>query len=183
MNLPHHYNGISLDFEPVTTSIRAGDGDDIDLGRGIKLQFYLTPGHTRCSLSTYIPALDALFPADALPFPANENDKLIVTANHDYDDYIRSLEKLLPLRINLIGYEHGGMITGEDAATMISKSLAVTMEQRQRIRERFDELKNLDLLVNEIAQKYHALDFFSMAPLDLIRSQISRMVRSALGMI
>ncbi len=183
MKLPHEHNGISFDFEPVPTSIRAGDGDCLDLGNGITLQFYLTPGHTRCSLSTYIPALKALFPADALPFPANGNHKLIVTANHDYGDYIRSLEKLLPLTIDLIGYEHGGMITGEDASTMISRSLAVTLEQRQRIRERFEELKDLNQLVDETAQKYHALDFFNMAPLDIIRATTSRMVRSALGMI
>lgn len=183
MKLPNHHNGISLDCEPVATSVRAGDGVHIDLGRGLTLQFYATPGHTRCSLSTYIPALEALFPADALPFPAGGNDKLIVTANHDYDDYIRSLEKLLPLSIKLIGYEHGGMITDEDAATMISRSLSVTLEQRQRIRERFEELNDLDMLVDEITRRYRALDFFSMAPFDLIRATISRMVRSALGMI
>ena len=91
--------------------------------------------------------------------------------------------QLLLLSIRLIGYEHGGIITGEDAATMISRSLAVTLEQRQRIRERFEELQDLELLVDETAQKYHALDFFSMAPLEVIRAMLSRMVRSALGMV
>lgn len=183
MNLPHQYDGIPLDFESIPTSIRASDGDSLDLGRGITLRFYSTPGHSRCSLSTYIPALKALFPADALPFPEDGGDKLVVTANHDYDDYIRSLEKILPLPITLIGYEHGGMITGEDAAAMIPKSLSATLQQRRRIRERYEELKDLDRLVDEITGKYHSLELFSMAPTDIMRATMRRMVRSALGMI
>jgi glyoxylase-like metal-dependent hydrolase (beta-lactamase superfamily II) len=182
MKQPHWYNGTSLDFEPIPVSIRVSDHDYLDLGDGITLQFYLTPGHSRCSLSTYVPALEALFPADALPFPEN-GDKLIVTANHDYDDYIRSLEKLQALSIRLIGYEHGGTLTGEDAATIIPRSLAATREQRDRIRERYDELKDLDLLVDEIAGKYHSLQLFRLVPPAVLRAIIDRMVRSALEMV
>ncbi len=180
MKLPHQYKGVSLDFESIPTSIRVSDGDALDLGSGITLRFYSTPGHSRCSLSTYVPALESLFPADALPFPENGNDKLIVTASHDYDDYIRSLEKLLPLPIRLIGYEHGCMLTGEDAAKMIPKSLAAAMQQRQRIRERYDELGDLDLLVDEIAGKYLSLEFFNLVPPAIMRAMTDRMVRSAL---
>ncbi len=183
MKLPHQYDGTSLDFEPIPASIRVSDGDCLDLGCGITLQFYLTPGHSRCSLSTYVPALNALFPADAVPFPENGSAKLVVTANHDYDDYIGSLEKLLPLPINLIGYEHGGVLTGEDAEKMIPRSLAATLEQRQRIRERYAELKDLDLLVDELAGKYHSLELFSLVSPAIMRAMTDRMVRSALGMI
>jgi glyoxylase-like metal-dependent hydrolase (beta-lactamase superfamily II) len=182
MKRPHHYDGTSLDFEPIPVSTRVSDGDCLDLGGGITLQFYLTPGHSRCSMSTYVPAIHGLFPADALPFPEND-DKLIVTANHDYDDYIRSLEKLQELSIALIGYEHGGTLTGEDAATIIPRSLAATVQQRERIRERYDELKDLDPLVDEIAGKYQSLQLFSMVPPALLRAIINRMVRSALGMV
>ena len=182
MKRPHQYNGISLGFEPIPASIRVSDGDSLDLGCGISLRFYLTPGHSRCSLSTYVSALKALFPADALPFPENGGDKLVVTANH-YDDYIRSLEKLQGLPINSIGYEHGGMLTGEEAATMIPRSIAATLQERQRIRERYDELKDLDRLVDEIAEKYLSLEFFSLVPPAFMRAMTDRMVRSALGML
>ncbi len=183
MNLPGEYKGMSLDFEPIPVSLRAGDGDSLDLGGGITLRFYSTPGHSRCSLSTYIPELRALFPADALPFPEPGSDKLTVTASHDYDDYVRSLEKLLLLPIELIGYEHGGMITGEDAAMMIPKSLAATLQQRRRIRDRYDELKDLDRLVDELAGKYQSLELYSMVSSDVMRATMHRMVRSALGMV
>jgi glyoxylase-like metal-dependent hydrolase (beta-lactamase superfamily II) len=183
MNLPHQHDGISLNFESIPVSIRAGDGDCLDLGGGITLMFYSTPGHSRCSLSTYVPELKAIFPADALPFQENGSDRLIVTANHDYDDYIRSLEKLLLLPIAFIGYEHGGTITGADAATMVSRSLDATLQQRSRIRERFEELKDLELLVDEIAGKYHSLKFYRLVPADIMRAMTHRMVRSAIGMM
>jgi glyoxylase-like metal-dependent hydrolase (beta-lactamase superfamily II) len=183
MSLPLHYNGISLDFEPITTSIRAGDGDSIELGNDITLRFYLTPGHSRCSLSTYLPSLGALFPGDALPFPEHGSDKLLVTANHDYDDYIRSFEKMLPLPISLIGYEHGGIIIGEDAKSIIPRGLTATLEHRQRIKERFEELNDLDPLVDEIAEKYLRAELFRAVPPDIMRAMTHRMVRSALGLI
>lgn len=182
MQSPHSYEGTSLDFEPIPVSIRVGDDDCLDLGDGITLQFYLTPGHSRCSLSTYVPALEALFPADALPFPEN-GDKLVVTANHDYDDYICSLEKLQALSVALIGYEHGGTLIGEDAATIIPKGLAATRQERKRIRERYDELKDLDQLVDEITEKYRSLKLFSMVPVPVLRAIIDRMARSALDMV
>lgn len=179
---PHSYDGISLDFEPIPVSIRVSDDDCLDLGDGITLRFYLTPGHSRCSLSTYVPALEALFPADALPFPEN-SDSLVVTANHDYDEYICSLEKLQALSVGLIGYEHGGTLTGEDAAAIIPKGLEATRQQRERIRERYDALKDLDQLVDEITDKYHSLKLFSMVPSAVLRAIIDRMVRSALEMV
>ena len=55
-------------------------------------------------------------------FRKTEAKQLIFTANHDYDDYIRSL-KTPSTSIALIGYEHGGMLAGKDAATMIPRSL------------------------------------------------------------
>jgi len=183
MGMPHHYKNISLDFEPIPISIRADDGDSLDLGNGIELLFYLTPGHSRCSLSSFIPALGALFPADALPFPEDGSDKLVVTANHDYDDYIHSLEKMLPLPVTMIGYEHGGMIVGEDAATMISRGLSATLQHRRRIRERFEELNDLELLVEEIAGKYLSLELFSSVSPDIMRAMMRRMVLSALKML
>ena len=181
MKKPHCYNGISLDFQPIPVSHRVSDGDCLDLGSGIALQFYSTPGHSRCSLSTYIPTL-ALFPADALPL-LKDGDKFIVTANHDYDDYIRSIEKLQTLGVDLIGYEHGGMLSGADVATIVPKSLAATLQQRQRITQLYDKHHDLDQLVDEITEKYNAAEFFDMVPPAVMRASMNRMVRSALGMI
>jgi len=183
LNCPHSFNGISLDFRPIAVSLRIGDGNQLDLGGGLSLRFYQTPGHSRCSLSVYVPELEALFPADSVPFPETRTDKLTVTANHDYDDYIRSLEKLKPLSTRIVGYEHGGVLTGNDAEAIIPRGLAATHQQRERIRKRYEELKDFERLVEEMAEKYHSLQLFRLVSSDVMHAIIEKMVKSALGLV
>lgn len=179
---PHSINDVPLDFHAIPIDMEVGDGDRLDLDNGLSLQFFLTPGHSRCSLSVYVPELKALFPADAVPFPEEGKRELTVTANHDYDDYIQSLEKLQGLDIEMVCYEHGGVLTGEDAADIIPRSLEATLQQRERIQKRYEELKDFDRLVEETAEKYQALELFRLVPADAMRAITKQMVRSALGL-
>lgn len=180
---PRSYQGTSLDFEPIEAKIKVNSTDQIDLGQGLSLRFYLTPGHSRCSLTTYVPEIKALFPADAVPIPDPQGNGLTVTANHDYDDYIASLKLLEPLPIDFIGYEHGGYLTGGEAETIIPRGLAATRKQRQRIVKRYEALNDLPALVAEIAVKYQATELFKLVPGKVMRAIIDRMVRSALGRV
>ena len=183
LNRPHIHDGISLDFHSFPIERQVADGDQIELGGGLTLQFYLTPGHSRCSLTAYVPELNAMFPADAMPFPEPGKRVLTVTANHDYDEYIHSLEKMESLPIRLVAYEHGCVLIGEEAAAIIPKSLAATRGQRQRIQKRHEELQDIDLLVEEMTEKYRSLELFQQVPLDIMRAITERMVKSALGLI
>ena len=180
---PHAFEGIPIDFSPIPIAVEVGDGDQLDLGRGLSLQFYMTPGHSRCSLSVYIPELEALFPADSIPAPETGKRELTVTANHDYDAYLHSLEKLEPLSIRLVCYEHGGVLTGEDAAEIIPRGLEATRLQRSRIQKRFEELQDFDLLVGEVSDKYQQLELFRLVPAGLMRAITERMIKSALGWV
>lgn len=45
------------------------DGDVIDLGCGLKLQVFHTPGHSRGSISLLLLGYQALFSGDAIPVP------------------------------------------------------------------------------------------------------------------
>ena len=82
-----------------------------------------------------------------------------------------------------MGYEHDGVLTGEEAAAIIPKSLAATHDQRHRIRKRYEELQDIDLLVEEVAEKYRSLELFQPVPFDIMRAITKRMVKSALGLI
>ena len=115
--------------------------------------------------------------------PDSGGQDLTVTANHDYDDYIKSLELLEPLSVRLVGYEHGGVLTGPDAETIIPRGLAATHRQRQRIVDRYAVIGNVEELTEEIADKYMELDLFKMLPRDTLLAILGRMVRSALKMI
>ena len=183
LDLPLHHDGYSLAFDPIVVDHQVHDNDSLNLGRNLSLRFFLTPGHSRCSLTTYVPEQMALFPADAVPMPLDHGKKLIVTANHDFDDYLNSLIKLHPLAIKWVGYEHNGVLTGADAETIIQRSLDATQQQRQRIVTLFDNVQDLDRVVTEIAAKYKALMIFKEVPDPTMRAIVQRMVRSALGQV
>ncbi len=180
---PHSFDGYSLEFGPIPVWREVGDLDEIRLGEEMVLRFYVTPGHSRCSLSVYVPSEQALFPGDSVPAPEAGKRELTVTANHDYNDYLNSLRKLEDLSIRLVGYEHGGVLTEEDVEGIIPRSIAATLEQRERIRKRFGELQDLDRLISETAEKFHALELFRLVPSDLMKAITARMVKSALDMV
>lgn len=178
----HCYDAVPLDFEAVCVAHRVGDGDMIDLGEGLTLRFIATPGHSRCSMSVYIPEREALFPGDSIPTPKPGGIELTVTANHDYSDYLSSLEKLAPLPIGMVAYEHGGALTGEDADDIVGRGLEASLRQRERIRKRFFQLGDLESLVEETTVKYQTVELFQLVPDGVLRSIVRKMVSSALAM-
>jgi glyoxylase-like metal-dependent hydrolase (beta-lactamase superfamily II) len=176
---PDH-GGIPLDFTEIPVAHPMDDGAELPLGRGLTMRFFDTPGHSRCSMSAYVPQLQALFPGDSVPYPEPGRTELTVTANHDFSDYLTSLEKLATLPIEIVGYEHGGALTGPDARGIIGRGQEAARRQRDRIRDRFRELGDLDALVAELAGKYQTLELFQLVPGEAMRAIVRRMVQSAL---
>lgn len=176
----HDHGGIPLDFDEIPVAHPMSDGGELPLGRGLTMRFFATPGHSRCSMAAYVPELQALFPGDSIPYPESGRTDLTVTANHDFSDYLASLEKLATLPIEIVGYEHGGAITGEDARGIIGRGQEAARRQRDRIRDRFRELGDLDALVAELAGKYQTLELFQLVPGEAMRAIVRRMVQSAL---
>jgi glyoxylase-like metal-dependent hydrolase (beta-lactamase superfamily II) len=177
----HSHDGIPLGFAAIPVSHPVGDGAELELGGGLTLRFYATPGHSRCSMSVYVPELAALFPGDSIPYPEAGRTELTVTANHDYGDYLESLRKLEGLPLEFVAYEHGGALLNGKARDVVTRGLEAALRQRDRIRKRFEELGDVELLVEEISGKYGALELFQLVPGDAMRAIVQRMVRSALG--
>jgi len=180
LGMAHSHEGIPLDFANIQVALPMGDGDGLDLGEGLRLQFFETPGHSRCSISVYLPGRRILFPGDAIPFPEPSRNELTVTANHDFPDYLSSLEKLRPLSINMVAYEHCGVLNGNDAREIISRGLDASLRQRERIRARFHELGDAERLVEEMVAKYQAVELFRLLSVDVLTPIIRRMVLSAI---
>jgi len=180
LKMAHSHDGVSLDFTDIHVAHPMGDGDGLDLGGGLSLQFVDTPGHSRCSLSVYLPERRILFPGDAIPFPERGRNELTVTANHDYPDYLSSLEKLRPLSIDMVAYEHCGMLNGNGAKDIVSHGLDASRKQRERIRARLQELGDAERLVDETVAKYQTVELFRLLSVDVLRPIIRRMVLSAI---
>ena len=77
---PHSHEDVPIDFDLVPVAHRMNDGDELDLGRGLTLRFLSTPGHSRCSMTAYVPELKALFPGDSIPYPESGRSDLTVTS-------------------------------------------------------------------------------------------------------
>lgn len=176
----HTHEGISLEFASIPVDRQVSEGDELSLGRGLTLRFWETPGHSRCSMSVYVPEKRALFPGDAIPYPEQGRAGLTVTANHDYADYLQSLEKLERLAVDVVAYEHGGVLVGDEARGIVARGAQAAREQRDRIRTRYAELGSLDLLVAETAEKLQGVELFRMVSGDVLSAIVGRMVKSAL---
>jgi glyoxylase-like metal-dependent hydrolase (beta-lactamase superfamily II) len=68
------------------------DGDVIDLGCGLKIQVFHTPGHSRGSLSLLLLGYMALFPGDAIPVAGE------MPIYEDASDSVVSLKKLRDIK-------------------------------------------------------------------------------------
>jgi glyoxylase-like metal-dependent hydrolase (beta-lactamase superfamily II) len=128
------------------------DGDEVELEDGIKIQAIATPGHTRDTVSYYLPELRTLVGSEA----AGSFDRFFSVRPvflSSYDDYLSSLEKLKGLRIDLLLLGHFYALT-EDAQGMIPRAIEATRTFGKRIE---DDLKALggdqDAVVKKIFQE------------------------------
>jgi glyoxylase-like metal-dependent hydrolase (beta-lactamase superfamily II) len=121
-----------ISFDALQVDVLLEDGMDFDLGGGLGFRVVATPGHTRDSISFYIPKLKALITGEAIGV-YDRNMTIHPEFLASYHDYLASLEKLACLETELLLLGHYFTLTGEDARTYIAKSIARTKIFRKRI--------------------------------------------------
>jgi glyoxylase-like metal-dependent hydrolase (beta-lactamase superfamily II) len=127
-----------VELEPVKFEHHLEDGDRFDLG-GVTCEVHEVPGHTRDSLAFFIPEMGALFAGEAHGFPEPaEEDGVQVEFLSSYDDYLRSLDKMIALRPRMIGMAHLWIYTDDDAAEYLQRSLRATPRYRRLIERYLD---------------------------------------------
>jgi glyoxylase-like metal-dependent hydrolase (beta-lactamase superfamily II) len=112
--------GYDVDWRDDITGTTVGEGSKIDLG-GVTLSILETPGHTNCSVTAYEPSLKALFPSDAAGIPYG--NLLFPSMNTNANQFLESLEKMKPLPVSIFCADHYGYITGDEAATVVDRSI------------------------------------------------------------
>ncbi|MFA5179965.1 MAG: MBL fold metallo-hydrolase [Syntrophales bacterium] len=108
------------------------EGMEIDLGGGLICRVITTPGHTRDSLSFYIPAMKALITGEAVGV-FDSNFTIHPEFTSSYKDYMDSLNKLAALDIEILMMSHFFTLTSEDARGYIKKSIDKTEIFKERI--------------------------------------------------
>ncbi|MFZ0945146.1 MAG: MBL fold metallo-hydrolase [Syntrophobacteraceae bacterium] len=155
--------GFDLEWRTDIEPLPVREGDTIDLGR-IGLKIYETPGHSNCSISAYEPDEGVLFASDAMGIPFL--DKLFPCMNTNIDQYLNSLEKLRPLKVNVFCADHYGYITGDEAEAIVSETIKEALSLKAHLYEMFRRNPlDLDSAAREITSSfYQQMPGFCISP-------------------
>lgn len=124
--------GEDIAFDALPVDMPLKDGMHVDLGGGAGFQVIATPGHTRDSISFYIPKYRALITGEAIGV-FDRNMTIHPEYLASFRDYLASLEKLARLDVDIILMSHYFTLTGEDARRYLPRSIARTAAFRARI--------------------------------------------------
>lgn len=130
------------------------DGDTLDLGQDVIAQFFQVPGHSKCCVATYFPKFKALFPTDTTPHPVGEWTNLTFpSAQHSFAQYVESLKRLNTFDVEILGLDHHGVLTGEDASEFLAMGLRRTLAFQDMVLKRYEETGDIDLISRELTHE------------------------------
>ncbi len=142
------FKEIDFSFKPFKIDFKVHDGEKFDLGN-ITIEVIYTPGHTRDSVSYYIPEIKAIFFGEAGGVP-DMSGRIQPEFTSSFELYLESLERMKQLEIDVIGLAHGGIIWGYDAKNYIKNSIEATKRCRNRIVSYFNETGSIEKVVERI---------------------------------
>jgi glyoxylase-like metal-dependent hydrolase (beta-lactamase superfamily II) len=117
-------------FEPFDVDRTLADGDVVSLGDNLAVQVIATPGHTRDSVSYYVPEKKILLTSEAAGIP-DQSGYIYIDCLVDYDLYHHSHRVLSALEVEVLCLGHRVALTGEDAR----RHMAASLIQCERFRE------------------------------------------------
>ena len=110
-------------FEPFEVDIALSDGDRLELSDELILEAMETPGHTRDSLSYFIPRNNILLCSEAAGIP-DAAGYVVSEALVDYDQYFKSLMRLSRVNCEVLCLGHRQALTGMDVRRYFQQSIA-----------------------------------------------------------
>lgn len=147
---------LGLDFEQIVVDEGVREGDVIDLGEGVGVRIIEMPGHSSCSITAYVESLKALFPSDAAGIPG-EGEEIFPSGNEDFLLYQKSLEKLLPLKVEILGAARNGALVGKEAGEFIPRSIEAAERMRQEVIQQFQGLENIEKKLIQVARERYEI--------------------------
>lgn len=130
------------------------DGECLDLGRGVRVEFYEVPGHSKCCLATYVPGCKALFPSDTMPHPMQVwNELTLPSAQYDFPAYVASLRRLNQFDVDILGLDHYGVLLGVQAGEFMRRGLERTIAFGERVAEMYRNSNDLDAVSREVTRE------------------------------
>jgi glyoxylase-like metal-dependent hydrolase (beta-lactamase superfamily II) len=181
MGLTGWLEGMELEWRDNLLGRTVSEGTTMDLG-GMNIQIFETPGHSSCSISAYVPEMEALFPSDGGGIPYGET--IIPSGNSNFTRYQQSLEKLKTLKGDIFCADHYGYVTGQEAECYIARSIDAAGEKRAVIEALFRRTGSIDATVNTLMEDAYTSnpDYFLAPEISAgIYRQTVRHIAAALG--
>jgi glyoxylase-like metal-dependent hydrolase (beta-lactamase superfamily II) len=145
----------NLDFDAIPVDRVVKEGDRVDLGNGIIVEFIETPGHSSCSIAAYVAELKALFASDAAGI-SNEKGVIYPIGNDNFAQFQKSLAKLNQYEVEILCAPRNGAFLGEDGREFISKTIRAAEQLRQEVKERFAEMGDRERVAGELCERIYA---------------------------
>ncbi|NWF93909.1 MAG: MBL fold metallo-hydrolase [Syntrophaceae bacterium] len=146
------YSLYDLDWRDDVMGGALRDGDRLDLG-GIEAHILETPGHSSCSITTYLPEWKVLFPSDGGGIPFDQT--IVTSGNSNYTKYQQSLERLKPLEVEYYCADHYGYVTGEEAKEFIPKTIERAKQLRRRMEEAYRSTRDIDRAAEKLVASFY----------------------------
>ena len=109
-------------FAPFEVNITLTDGESLELSDDLSIQAMETPGHTRDSLSYFIPQKKILLCSEAAGIP-DASGYVVSEALVDYDQYCASLKRLSEVDCEVLCLGHRQALIGQDVRNFFQKSI------------------------------------------------------------
>jgi 2-aminobenzoylacetyl-CoA thioesterase len=161
-------------YEPFGIEQTVGHGDEISVG-DLRLRVYEVPGHSSCSIATYLPAQKALFPSDAAGVRAG--DFMFATGNSNFLLFQRSLAELAELDVEVLLPEHYGVLIGAEAREHLPRMIAAAERMWLRLQATVHETGDVAKSTEDLTDELYAMvpkEFFPKPVLQLVISQMVR---------
>ncbi|PJB47767.1 MAG: hypothetical protein CO103_08135 [Chloroflexi bacterium CG_4_9_14_3_um_filter_45_9] len=180
--LQKEHLGPNLPFERIQVDRIVRENDVINLGDGIEAHFIEVPGHTRCSIATYIPQLKAIFPSDSAPFPTDDGSELAnPSAQYDFSLYLESLRKLASYEAEVCGFDHHGAFVRDQAQKILQQGLEQAQKFPKRIIEEYHRIGDLDKITEELVAEAAEKNKFDFLGLELEKTVVRTVIEKCLA--
>ena len=140
-------------FDKLDIDLPLEEGSEIDLEEEGKIKVVATPGHTRDSISFYLPWSKTLICGEAVG-TISRDSSIRPQFLASYDDYLGSLQKISKLNVEILIMAHLHILKGKEARDHVSKTIEATRVFRQRVQNelrtaRGDQEKTVNRIFHE----------------------------------
>ncbi len=182
--LQDDYERMNLKIDGITIDQVVNDSTLIDLGDGLEARFIETPGHSPGDVTVHIPALKALFPSDTVPCPLGGINRLArPSPQFDFTLFKESINRLLPLDVELCCFDHYSAVTGPDAHQVLVNAARLCQEYQDHIVEQYKLTGDVEQVAGQVARETLELEDFGFLNQELMmpisRAEVRNVLKSA----